>query len=260
MKRIFVLFVTLFAAVWASVGPSFAGGASKEEIEERKRPISASDFSASVTFASEYVFRGISQTDENPAIQGSLGYEHPIGIYVGAWGSNVDGSISQGNIEIDLYGGYTREFEKLGIGDLGLDVGAIYYWYPGDDSSRPTADFIEGFVSLNYAFKDVLLEPTIGGTYNYSPDFFGEDGSAHWVSGTFDLTLPLQFGLGFEFAYQAVSGDKTTPDGYSYTHWRASLTKEVLGFELELNYQDTSGLNLQDIADARAVFLISRSF
>jgi uncharacterized protein (TIGR02001 family) len=247
-----------------SFGMPLAGGlaeeTSKERIEEKAAPVSATDFSGSITLGTEYVFRGISQTNENPTIQGSFGWAHSIGVYAGVWGSNVDDVISDGNMEIDLFAGYTRDFEKLGIGALTFDVGAIYYWYPGDEDSRPTADFFEGFVSLSYAFTDAPLKPTIGALYNFSPDFFGEDGTAHYVAASFGLSLPYQFGLGFEYGYQAVSGGETTPDGFSYSHWKIAATKEIVGFELELNYQDTSGIDLGDVTDSRVVFLLSRSF
>ena len=54
------------------------------------------NFSATVTFATDYVFRGVSQTDNKPAVQGSFDYKHPSGAYLGIWGSNVDDSISKG--------------------------------------------------------------------------------------------------------------------------------------------------------------------
>ena len=259
-RRIAVFLVLLLAVVWKFATGSHAEEASKEQIEEEEGPVSASQFSGLITLGSEYVFRGISQTDENPTIQGSFGWSHSIGVYAGVWGSNLDDGISDGNIEIDLFAGYTRDFKRVGIGDLTFDGGAIYYWYPGDDGSRPRADFFEGFVSLKYTFSDVPLQPSIGALYNYSPDFFGEDGPGHYVSTNFNLSLPLQFGLGFEYGYQAASGGETTPNGFSYSHWKVAATKQIVGFELELNYQNTSGIDLGDLTGSRVVFLISRSF
>src|SRR5713226_777451 len=81
-----------------------------------------------ITLASEYRFRGIDQTFGKPAIQGGLDYSHSSGIYLGNWNSNVSSGAGypNGNIEMDLYGGYKRAF-----GDFGADVGFIYYAYPG---------------------------------------------------------------------------------------------------------------------------------
>ncbi len=80
------------------------------------------------TIASDYRFRGISQTFRGPAIQGGLDYAHSSGLYVGNWNSNVSGlSYPNGaGIEMDFYGGY-----KKGFGDLTIDVGTLYYYYPG---------------------------------------------------------------------------------------------------------------------------------
>src|SRR5882672_11976371 len=85
-----------------------------------------------ITLASEYRFRGIDQTFGKPAIQGGFDYSHASGIYLGNWNSNVSQGAGYpgGNIEMDFYGGYKHAF-----GDFGLDVGAIYYYYPGTDSS-----------------------------------------------------------------------------------------------------------------------------
>ncbi|MGY9020218.1 MAG: TorF family putative porin, partial [Alphaproteobacteria bacterium] len=93
-------------------------------------------FSANVGLVSEYYFRGISQNDDTPALQGSFDYEislaKPVMAYVGVWGSNVDFNEGTGvdgaSIEINYYGGL-----KGNIGDSGVgwDVGFIYYSYPG---------------------------------------------------------------------------------------------------------------------------------
>src|SRR5690242_3455072 len=81
-----------------------------------------------LSFVSDYRFRGISQTFEGPAIQGGLDYSHASGLYAGTWGSNVSGLQypNGASMEWDFYGGY-----KFAAGPLNLDVGALYYWYPG---------------------------------------------------------------------------------------------------------------------------------
>jgi len=60
--------------------------------------------------------------------KGSIDYKHPLGFYVGIWGSNVDDYVSKGNIEMDFYGGYGIEL----FPSLNLDASVIYYYYPGD--------------------------------------------------------------------------------------------------------------------------------
>ena len=76
---------------------------------------------------SDYRFRGISQTNKLPAIQGGVDLALKNGLYLGNWNSNVDSTMYNGaSIEMDFYGGYKATF-----GDFGLDVGGIYYYYPG---------------------------------------------------------------------------------------------------------------------------------
>jgi uncharacterized protein (TIGR02001 family) len=227
-------------------------------------PLAAKNFSGSATLTSDYVFRGLSQTDEDPAVQASFDYKHPAGVFLGAWASNVDEAISEGNVEIDFYGGYRGQlFEKLSY-----ELSIIYYWYPGG-AHDPDWDFVELHGGLNYAFAGLPLDPNVGLGFNYSPDFYGEDGNAYFFNGTLRLTLPYGLGLGFELGYQDVEGDKLTgngrgldgKDGFDYLFWKVGLSKEVVGFSLDLSYYDTSEEQFfGPIGGERAVISISRSF
>ncbi|MBE0616861.1 MAG: hypothetical protein IH608_02885, partial [Proteobacteria bacterium] len=90
--------------------------------EEEGGWLAESNFSGNVAMTSDYVFRGISQTDSNPAIQGGFDYASPVGLYVGTWASNV---AFGGNIEMDWYGGFSNE-----VAGFSYDLGVIYYAYP----------------------------------------------------------------------------------------------------------------------------------
>jgi uncharacterized protein (TIGR02001 family) len=259
MKRL----VNMALALWLVVG--FAGLLlAEEKKEDTGEPSLLKNFSGTAAITSDYVFRGLSQTDENPALQVGFDYKHPSGFYAGVWGSNVADYISEGNVELDLYAGYKKEIME----NLTLDLSVIYYWYPSDSQS-PEKDYFEGHVGLGYAFTKLPLEPNLGVAFNYSPDFYGEDGNGYWVAGTLRLTLPYQFGLGFELGKQWVQGDRTTGngaglnggDGYDYLYWRIGLSKELLGFTLDLSYYDTNESEyFGKIGDDRIVFTISRSF
>ena len=94
---------------------------------------------------SDYRFRGISQTFGKPALQGGVDYSHSSGLYLGGWGSNVYGgatnqtlgqSYNQGNLELDIYGGY--KFEP--IKDVTADLGILTYIYPGAKYAVATND------------------------------------------------------------------------------------------------------------------------
>ena len=222
------------------------------------------NFSGTAAITSNYLFRGLSQTDGDPAVQASFDYNHPSGFFLGAWGSNVDETISKGNVEIDLYGGYRNKIFE----NLGYELSVIYYWYPGG-GNEPEPDYFELHGGLNYTFAKLPLEPTVGVGFNYSPDFFGEDGNAYYYSGTLRFTLPYKIGLGFELGYQQVAGDKTTgngggpdgQDGYDYLSWKVGLSKELLGFNLDVSYSDTNEEQyFGSIGGSHLVFTLSRSF
>ena len=118
---------------------------------------------ANVGMVSDYVFRGISQSQHQPAVQGGVDYAHVSGLYVGAWGSMIewadrkDLQVHKDNqVELDLYGGF-----KNAVGDFGYDLGAIRYFYPGKFQSgagvtaNTTEIYIGGswkFISLKYNY------------------------------------------------------------------------------------------------------------
>ena len=216
------------------IGFSFFAGTALAEEEEKKGIFDVDNFSATLSLTTDYVFRGISQTDSEPAVQGSFDYNHPVGIYLGIWGSNVNSGISSGGVEFDLYAGFAREL----FTNFNADVGFYYYAYPGG-GSNPEPDYYELTLGLHYIFANLPLSPKLGASYWYSPDFFGEDGDAHYINGLLELALPYEFVLSGELGYQDVEGDKTTgnnqgeggKDGFDYTHWRIGISRIFCGNE-----------------------------
>ena len=100
--------------------------------------------SANVGVTSNYVFRGITQTDDKPAVQAGLDYAHDSGLYAGTWASNVDfGDGNYSGAEVDVYGGFKRDLK----GGLSYDVGVIDYTYPSEDGSL---DVTEAYTKLGY--------------------------------------------------------------------------------------------------------------
>ena len=91
---------------------------------------SAAQVSANVALTTDYVWRGVSQNLEDPAIQGGFDYAHDSGFYIGIWGSSVDFQGPE-STELDIYGGWSTEFEN----GVGFDVGFIEYTYHGDDGA-----------------------------------------------------------------------------------------------------------------------------
>ncbi|MFM8760052.1 MAG: TorF family putative porin, partial [Polynucleobacter victoriensis] len=102
-------------------------------------PAPAPDFVVTGNFGitSDYRFRGISQNDKKPALQGGLDVAFKEGFYLGTWASKVadwTAGPNSDNMELDLYGGYKTE-----VNGVAFDVGAIKYYYPG---SKKGGDYL----------------------------------------------------------------------------------------------------------------------
>jgi len=213
------------------------------------------EISSSVAFATDYLYRGISQTNENFAVQGALDYSHnPTGLYAGAWASNVDFAEST---EFNYYGGIAREFKGVN-----LDIGGLYYSYSGSNV-EPEEDFFEVYSSLGYTFSEIRFQPSIGAGVAYSPDFFGEDGDGVYLHSNLDLSLPHDFGLSFYVGYQNVEGGQFTgPAGFNYVHYSIGLSKYLGSVELNVSWNDADDDcdgGTDELCQA-VVFSVSRRF
>ena len=217
-------------------------------------------FSANVGIYSDYVYRGVSQTLTEPAIQGGIDWTHDSGFYVGAWASNVNfGDGDQAHIEMDTYAGYGGSFGKLSY-----DINFLYYWYPGASSSL-NYNFWEITPSVSYDFGVA----TVGFGISFSPDFFGGSGDAEFYKGTVEVPLPKGFTLSGNIGYQAVDDNAAfaLPDywtwGVGLSYDLGQLHSKLSNFSVGVDYIDTdipSGTCGSDNCDARAVFNISASF
>ena len=220
-------------------------------------------FSANIGLATEYVFRGVSQTQEGPAVQG--GFDATCGMfYAGVWASNLDWGANEGsniaNIEMDWYGGI-----KFNTGRIAWDLGVIYYTYPNgaDIGVSATGDFPVS-AEFNYvelkvgASAEIWKDGTLGVTGFFSPDYQYETGNVWTVEAAFTQNLRKFTFIGREWSpsvsaligYQAATGggadkaryiNNVTLDDDHYLYWNAGLT---LGFlekwSLDLRYWDTN--------------------
>lgn len=211
------------------------------------------DLSANVGFVSEYSFRGIAQSNENPALQGGFDATHDSGLYAGVWGSNVnfnDGD--EAHLEFDVYGGYSSAYKGISY-----DVGLIHYTYPGADSSL-NYDFTEGALAIGYDFDAFAASASI----NYSPEYFGDSGDATYVAAALDVPLPSDFALSAHIGYQDIDDEAAfgVPD---YIDWSLGLGYNLAGFDLSLQYIDTDldePGECSDGCDSRVTFGIFKSF
>ena len=210
------------------------------------------DLSTTVTLASDYTFNGVSQTQNDPAIQGSLDYAFAdSGMYVGTWASNVD--FGEGtDIEWDAYFGNYVELNSA----LSVDYGIAYYSYHGEGHSSD-GNYPEAYTKFGYASSLGQTELN----FWYSWDYFGS-GAGHVISmlaHTFEIAPNHAIRASFDIS-NSLDGDKYTWDGSdkSYNHYRIAYQTSFAGFDFELAGENTS-LDW-DTADERIVASISRSF
>lgn len=206
------------------------------------------EFSANVALATDYVFRGISQTDNEAAIQGGFDYLYdfgPAGVHAGIWGSNV--KFTDATIEID----YT-----VGVGgsvdNFSWDVSGIYYTYPGASSSL-NYDFFEIAPSLGYDFGFMSL----GAGVNYSPEYFGDSGDATYTHANIDIPIGKYFTVSGNVGYQTID-DNAAFGTDDYTDWGVSVSTEVAGFGLSAGWTDTD-LDKSQCDSACGVFSVALS-
>jgi uncharacterized protein (TIGR02001 family) len=225
---------------------------------EDAAPAPEHTFTSNVTLASEYIYRGIGQTNRKPAIQGGFDYAHSSGLYAGTWASNVswltDGSPTVSNsIEMDFYGGF-----KNTVGDFGYDVGVLQYFYPGSGYGN-NPNTIEGYIAGSWTFL------TLKYSHSFS-DLFGWTDSKN--SGYLDLTATYELAPGLNVighvGRQKIHGDNS---GASYTDYKLGVTKDIAGVVVGLNYINTNASQAfytnafgKDLGKDRVQLTITRTF
>lgn len=262
----------LLSSATALILAGAAGSALADEAKATSM-FAAENFSANAMITSDYRFRGISNSD-GPAAQGGFNWAFE-GFTAGVWGSNTE--FSDGNVEVDIFAGYGWNYvgvdmhvnllyymfpgesgmESQGLDppgfdpSLGLRPGDAGTAFPAAPPGQvqpyagelPNIDaaYFEVNFGIAKTFEGIALTPTLGFDYNYSPDYFGEDGAGHYVQGSLAASLPYGIGFAFKTGYQDVEGDEfsayfATPDGYNWWWFSVGVNKEVLGFLLDVSY------------------------
>jgi uncharacterized protein (TIGR02001 family) len=186
-----------------------------------------------VALATDYAFRGISQTSQNPAIQG--GFDAAFGssgVYAGVWGSNV---AFGGSLELDAYGGW-----KTTVGPVGLDLGVIGYFYPGAADDAAELDYYEGYVKASFTPAAGF---TLGGAAYYSPEFTAEtaDGLYFELNGAYTISdaLSVSAAVGQQ-SIDDVNGPPGAEVDDDYTTYNVGATYTLLGLGWDFRYVGTS--------------------
>ncbi len=207
-----------------------------EDKETSKETPATTPLSGNLTIASDYRFRGISQTFKQPTIQGGFDYAHSSGLYVGNWNSNVSGNSYQngGSLEMDLYGGY--KFSP--IKDVTTDIGLLYYYYPSASIATTNVKYNNGEIYFGSSYKWFSAKYSYGLT-----DFFGLKDSTAAVYAFSALTLNggskgsgyLDLNANFEVMNKTTltlhAGRQTVKNygALNYTDYKIGITRD-LGF------------------------------
>ena len=187
----------------------------------------------SLALTSDYVFRGVTQTDYDPAFQAGLTYTWGSGVYVGAWGSNVDFMDSDGpEIEFDTYIGWSHDLSD----DWNIDLSLVHYAYFGEHSDYGNIDYVE---AIGKATWNEMLAFTLA----YAPDYSNSDIHSLYAN------IGGSWELGNEFSLNAGIGHSNFSDDLDgYTDWNLGISRPFGPVTLALNYYDTD-LDFDDDAD-----------
>jgi len=253
MMKIFAIFLLFYAASAQSAesnnSPSQSPahdkssdyGTGSTEVEENSNyPYDpAHPISANLTVASDYVFRGITQTNHLAALQGGFDWRPPNGFFASMWGSNVQIPGSPATLLLDGYVGYVYHFSK----DWSLNLGALYLTFVGDRSLNTWAFPLQG------AWKTFSLE------MDYSPVWEGSSKNYYVVAGWKDKIIS-DFKLGIYFGYSMFTGNES-----NYADYRISVSREFLGLDFDLteNYVNQAFVN-GEAAGSTLVFSVSKFF
>ncbi len=190
---------------------------------------SEGELSANIGVFSNYIWRGVTQTDGGPSVSGGVDFGLENGFYMGTWVSNVDWGTSKPNYEWDIYLGFGGE-----AGPITYDVNTIYYAYP-DAEDGADADFWEIGGSVGFKFFTVGLQYTIDGDAPEGSGF--RDGDIYYYGGV-SFDLPQSFSIGATLGHYDF--DDLADDEGDYTHWQIALTKDAGDFgEFTLAYDQT---------------------
>jgi uncharacterized protein (TIGR02001 family) len=212
------------------VDPAQATGEAAPAAPPAEEAKPALTWNLSVT--SDYVFRGITQTDFQPALQGGLDYGFgDSGIYVGAWGSNVDFDDSDGpDIELDTYIGWSKDLAP----GFNLDLSLVHYAYLGERDAYGSVNYNEFIAKGTW---NEMLTFTVGYANDYSNA--GYNSLYYNLGGTWDV------GHGFNLN-AGVGHTEFSDDVGSYNDWNLGVSRQFGPVNAALNYFDATGNVIDD--------------
>jgi uncharacterized protein (TIGR02001 family) len=257
--------LTCTTLVHAQATPSAPGPGPQPATPAEPAPTPEHSFTGKVGLWSEYEYRGISQTSEDPALQLNLDYAHASGFYLGTFVSNIkwlkdtanaNGFSSSANIEWDIYGGYRHEVWK----DTTLDVGYLRYEYPSSGSFSPKPNTDEVYAGITWQWLNLKYSYSINNTFgvaNSKGSDYIEANVAYPIPGFEKLTVTGTL------AHQRYRNN----DALSYTVWKAGASYDFgHGINAGAYYKGTDAesalytINGKDWSKDRLVAFVTYSF
>ncbi len=205
------------------------------------------ELSGNVALVSDYRFRGVSFSDGDPALQGGIDLVHSSGFYLGTWGSTISGGTPYGELELDLYGGWSGDVAE----GVTFDVGLLYYVYPTENELAnlvgADTDYFEPYASIGTTLGPVGA--TLGVAYAWDQASLGDEDNL-FIYTDFELGIPntpitLTAHLGYTDGVFATDTDGDSFDWGLGAKW--AITDSL---SLGVNYVDTEGPAVEDFTDA----------
>ncbi len=215
---------------------------------------------------SEYVFRGISYTQEKPAVQGGADFAHTSGLYLGIWGTNISSKAIQNAVgEIDVYGGYATS-----VGDFGLDVGLLQFIFPGGryEGSREDYNTLEAYAAVSWKVFKLKYSHSVTDYFGFNDKSFGTAGNgdskgSHYI----EANAAVPFGDGWAVDLHVGRQTVRHYEDFNFTDYRIGIAKDLgQGWRASLVYIDTNAdstlytIDGVDTGDSKFLASIVRSF
>jgi uncharacterized protein (TIGR02001 family) len=251
MKKVVL---SVVAALALSAAPAFAADMPVKAVKAPAAAPSPWDVAFGTAFTTDYELRGVSQSNHKPAAQGYFELDYTatdwLKLYAGVWGSSLWTGFADAEFDITAGARFTW-------GNAGLDLGVIYYYYPGGNNPAAglfTGNWTEAYAKPSYKFNDWL---TVGGVFETAFDDFNNkvsplgawvgDAGHYFVAGNAVITLPwkpiadVTISINPEIGYEWYSSGVTTNLGFvSDTYWDVGLDFNYKAVTLDLRYWGTN--------------------
>lgn len=257
----------LAAAVLSALGAASSAMAqtapdtTQHKQDQHVIPASAHTVSYNVGLASEYSYRGISQSDNKAALSAGADYSHASGVYVGAWASTIKwlekgGYYTSSDIELDLYGGYKLEVAK----DTTVDLGVLKYVYPGDKVAGVVhPNTTELYAALNYKTYGVKYSHSVTNLFGFADS----EGSQY-----LDLYANIDIAEGTQLNLHVGKQNVENSTVGDYTDYKIGVTKDFGFASGSLAYVKTTGdatdaakgTAFEDWYEGRVIASITKTF